>query len=138
MTHIEFPILSIDVGKKRVGIALLESEHASTSLKRIFNRETKIAEREILKLILQKNIKTVVAGLPLDANNLKTAQCLDVEQFCLRIKKRSNSKFHFVDEYLSSEEAKQQFSKDVRVDHHAAEIILRRFLSDNSFKASIA
>lgn len=99
-------------------------------LKRILPRESNRALDAILSLLKERQVQTVVAGLPLGAMQQRTPQCLEVEKFCRRIERRFTVTIRYVDEYLSSLEAEQKAGKKTtRVDDLAAEIILKRFLS---------
>lgn len=131
-------ILALDVGDSRVGTALGEegSNHATPYL--TFDRAKGHAESEILKIIKDRNIKTVVVGIPLTAGGQKTQQSEKVENFCRRLLKRAVLQIHYVDEHLTTEEAKQRLSlsgkneREARqkgvLDAVSASIILELFL----------
>ena len=132
MKAINYPIMSIDIGRKRVGLAIIFSSASRVAdYKTILSRESKKAETAILNLIKEKAVATLVAGLPLDAKNNKTEQCEDVERFCKRIQNGTSVNLIYIDEYLTSVEAMENSkrSKGQAVDDLAAEIILNRFLS---------
>ena len=99
-------------------------------LKRILPRESNKALDAILLLLKERQVQTVVAGLPLGAMQQRTPQCLEVEKFCRRIERRFPVTIRYVDEYLSSIEAEQKSGKKTtRIDDIAAEIIMKRFLN---------
>lgn len=108
------------------------------SIKKIWPRESNKALNNILALLIEKDVQTLVAGLPLGTKQQKTAQCEDIEKFCRRIERRAPLKVHYVDEYLSSVEAEEQSSSRKKpIDDIAAEIILRRFLIANGLLTNI-
>ena len=122
--------MSIDVGSKRVGIAIMQQQSGFADFKSILPREANKALNGIISLLQEKKIKTLVAGLPLGARQQRTPQCQDVEKFCRRIERRYPVKVQYVDEYLSSIEAEEQSSGlKARIDDDAAEIILKRFIA---------
>ncbi|MDZ4786384.1 MAG: Holliday junction resolvase RuvX [bacterium] len=132
-------ILSLDVGTKRVGLALTNEEGEFPFPFKTYNRAAGEAESKILLLLEQRGIELVVVGLPLNVKGDKTEQCKDVEKFCRRLSKRSKIKIEFVDEHLSSEEAKERLTEakggrisvsDLKasIDAAAAAVILEYYL----------
>ena len=127
-------ILGIDVGSKRVGTALADEKSPVAHPFRTFERAKYKAEQAIIGLIEQRDIKTVVVGLPLGADGSKNPACEAVENFCRRLLKRVNFELAYVDEYLSSDEAKQRLNKRIGrtnrgvIDSAAACIILQNYL----------
>lgn len=131
-------ILSLDVGEKRVGVALCPSGTLAIEPLRALKRGGGEAERVVLELIVTHAVDLVVAGLPLDARDQLTEQCENVQRFCRRVQKRSGVEVEYQDEYLSSEEAKEYLGLSGRearekrssgeIDSISAMIILRRFL----------
>ena len=127
-------ILGIDVGSKRVGTALADEKSPIANPFRTFDRAKYKAEQAIIELIEQRDIKSVVVGLPLSADGTKNPACSTVENFCRRLLKRVNFELTYVDEYLSSEDAKQRLNRRVGranrgvIDSAAACIILQNYL----------
>ena len=101
-------------------------------------------EKEILELLRQHQIETVVVGLPLDEQGQKTSQCLKIENFCSRLEQRASIRIVFVDEYCSSVEAEHRLSeagkkrklrsKKDMIDAGAAAIILQNHLDQMSYQ----
>lgn len=107
----------------------MEQLSGTADLKKILPKEANKALNQVLTILNEKNVKTLIAGLPLGAQRQRTPQCADVESFCRRIERRYKINTIYIDEYLTSNEAEQIVSgKQVRVDDIAAEIILKRFL----------
>lgn len=135
-------LLGIDVGEKRVGVALSNESETIASPLAAFNRAKAGAEKDIIALIAKHGIKIVVVGLPLSADGRRTEQCGDVENFCRRLLKRSEVEVRYVDEYLTSEDAKERLgirgsaSKKQRekglVDAMSASIILQNFIDERA------
>lgn len=129
--------LGLDVGDKRVGAALCDELEILASPFATFDRAQGRAEQEILKVATEKSLAGLVVGLPLSEDGSKNEQCLKVENFCRRLKRRLNLDIFFVDEYASSLEAEAKLSKRSRlrgskgraaIDAASAAIILQEFL----------
>lgn len=103
-----------------------------------FARAQGEAEKEILQLVNEHDIKVIVVGMPLDENNQPTKQCESVEAFCRRLAKRVKVEFVFVDEYCSSIEAQQiqkgkrkaksNVAERAQLDAMSAAILLQSYL----------
>lgn len=131
-------LLALDVGDKRVGIAMAaEGSFMATPHSTLLRAGGK-AERAILDLIAQHKVQHLVVGLPLSDSGEKNEQCLKVESFCRRLQKRVEIQIHFVDEYSSSYEAEEQLrrsgksgkrlKKEGLLDAASAAIILQTYL----------
>ena len=128
--------IAIDVGTKRVGLARSDDSNLLASPVGAFTRKGALVE--IISLLSAGGVEAVVVGLPLGERGEKTEQCLDVERFCRRIERRFKIKLIYVDEYLSSLEAREALgmaSKPGRrtrqtglVDAMSAKVILQSFL----------
>lgn len=126
-------VLAIDVGSKRVGIAIMDPALGLALPIGTFSRTGGVAEKEILKLIGERGVSDVVVGLPLNDDGSLGAFASQVKQFSKRIVRRSGVKCHFIDEYSSSEEAKEILGANVghrtqgRIDAMAATLILNAY-----------
>ena len=140
--------LALDIGDARIGVAKAAGLDATPAPVGTYKRANGVAERQILALIGQLEIRTLVAGMPLGEHSERTSQCESVERFCRRIEKRAGVAVEYVDEYGSTVEAEERFSearqgtsrrKAARarekgvIDALAAVTILERFL--NSLRA---
>lgn len=136
-------ILSLDVGDKRVGVALGTNNPRSLRPLGTFKRAKGLAEDKILEYIRQKELDQVVVGLPLSQDGAFTEQCTKIEQFCRRLHKRCSATFSFVDEYASSLEAEEKLIKfkggaramrgnKSDIDAAAAVLILESYFEDQA------
>ena len=130
-------IIGLDVGTKRVGIAISDPQCRYALPQKTVLRARGAAEAEILKLIAAHGVLLIVAGLPLGRDGSRNDQCLKVENFCRRLKKRANVEIAYVDEHLSSEDAKDKLRSAGRrqiapeeIDAVAASIILQGYLDE--------
>lgn len=131
-------ILALDIGDKRVGTALSDEHEKFAYPHQTFNRAKGQAEEQILALLKEKNIGTLVVGIPLGEHSEKNEQCLKVESFSRRIIRRYPVTLEFVDEYGSSLEAAERLGYSGRkqratrqkgiIDSVSASIILQSFL----------
>ncbi len=131
--------LGLDVGDKRVGTALAESEVKLASPHLIFDRAGGKAEREIIRLVGERSVNQIVVGLPLNEDGSLNEQCLKVQNFCRRLQKRLSIEIVYVDEYLSTVESEEKLAGKKRpprgkgrqkLDAVSATIILQRYLDD--------
>ncbi len=136
-------ILGLDVGAKRVGVALANPPYVKAEPFETYDRGSKQAETAILALIQQHSVEIVVIGLPLSEEGEISEQCADIKRFSERLQKRANIKIEYVDEWGSSLEAKealglpeqadQRTRKTGIIDRLAASIILQKFLNSKGF-----
>ena len=127
--------MALDVGTKRIGIAL------SDYLLMLANGHSYIAREPedkaieaIYKIAKENNVKKIVVGLPLNMDGTKGFQAEDCEKFVTKIK---NYDIIFEDERLTSDTAEENlrnkkidFRKDKGlVDIESACIILEQYLA---------
>ena len=130
-------LMGLDFGKARIGIAFsdimgfLATPHST--LKRT-NKEDDI--KYLTNLINEKNVDTVVIGLPFEMSGNKGEIANAVEEFANKLKESANVKIVFVDERLSSVEAEEQLKQTIKswekrkqlLDQVSASIILQTYL----------
>jgi len=131
-------ILSVDFGKKKVGLAISNSKHTiTTPLKNL--KRNKLFHENIQKLLLDYNVGAILIGLPL--NNDESLN--KISQFIVDISKNMDlylieNKIEipicFWDENFSSFEAEilvSDFYKGSKIDKFAAKIFLDDFIREN-------
>tara|TARA_B100002052_G_scaffold37222_1_gene29346 strand:+ start:193 stop:606 length:414 start_codon:yes stop_codon:yes gene_type:complete len=93
-------IVAIDFGKKRIGLAITDSEKIIASpLKTIDNNEI---FNFLRNLFLNEDIECVVLGDPKTKNNKHNELIKDVMKFYNKIKNEFHVPVHFVDERFTS------------------------------------
>ena len=132
-------ILGIDYGLKNVGFAIGEqiTNNCSTYFSKKFNNRKELIE-EIKNLITEWDIKTVVIGLPFNLDNSESEMSLEIRNFSKKLEKDINIKINFVDEKLTTYEARQimkdlnKNEKEIRKNNHglAAKLIVDSFLRE--------
>lgn len=130
-------ILALDIGKKRIGIAISDPLNMfSRGLPTIARLPEKQAVEEIINTINQNNVIKIIAGLPLNMNGTSGEQAEDVEEFIKLLKEKTDKEIILQDERLTSKLAKQiLITQNVSpsrnkglIDKKAAEIILQNYL----------
>ena len=132
-------ILGIDYGLKRVGFAVGEqiTNSCSTYFSKKFKNRKELVEK-IKNLITEWDINIIVIGLPLNMDNSESEMSLEIRNFSKKLEKDINIKINFVDEKLTTYEAKQ-IMKDLKKNKQyieknnhglAAKLILDSFMRD--------
>jgi putative Holliday junction resolvase len=137
---IRAPILAIDLGEKRVGIAVSDSLSISiTRLDALPRSSWKQLHRDVDNLVHRFDAQTVVIGLPLRLNGSTGAAASDVQSLAGKFARSLRVPVYLQDERLSSVEAEENLrAEGLRgdearrlVDSEAAAVILKDFLAGN-------
>ena len=127
-------ILALDVGDRRVGVALADSQIKIAVPYGYLERSDKIIQ-QITELMLDHGIDTLVVGYPRNQSGEATKQTELVEQFAEELAEiEIDADLVFQDESLSSVEAERRLGrvKDKgEIDAEAASIILQDYLEQN-------
>ncbi|CAN5729413.1 Holliday junction resolvase RuvX [soil metagenome] len=140
-------ILSIDYGKRRIGLAVSDPTRTIASpLTTLTRRGGKRPPwAELQKLIAEQEVSEIVIGLPLDLAGEEGEWASEVRVFGEQVKRRTGLPVHWVDERMSSVQAERavrgmglkrsQREEKGRVDAAAAAILLRLFLDGSRIEA---
>ena len=137
---ISAPVLAIDLGEKRVGIAVSDALSISiTRLGALPRTNWKQLLRDVDNLIQRFDAQTVVIGLPLRLNGSSGDAALEVRRVAKKFARSLRVPVYLQDERLSSVEAEQSLrakghGRDqlpALVDSESAAVILRDFLVDD-------
>lgn len=137
---IRAPVLALDLGSKRVGVAV--SDSLSISIKRldaIQRTNWKQLLRDVEELALRFDAKTLVIGLPLKLNGSSGDAALVARETAIKFARSLKLPVYLQDERLSSAEAEGNLrdagvlAADIgkQVDSEAAALILRDFLASD-------
>ena len=130
-------ILGIDVGDKRIGVAVTDPLQITAQGVMTLKRKTRDDDLEAFRdLIAKYEIKKVVAGLPLNMDGSESAQTRKTVNFCQFIKKRLDVEIIYIDERLTSSWSEKvlnegNVSRENRkdyIDMLAAQIILQSYM----------
>ena len=136
-------ILALDIGLKRVGVAISDkSEKIATPLCTL-NFEDVIEFRPSFEEVLQDyDVEMIVCGLPKSLSGEENAQAKNIRKIASRIAERTKMQIDFFDERLSSSEAKRYlkemgFSNRAmrgKIDSVAAQFFLQTYLDNKKQK----
>lgn len=135
-----YKIMALDVGTKRIGIALSDYLLMLADGHSYIKREPEAdAIEQIEKIAKENNVKKIVVGLPYNMDGTQGAQAQDCKDFASKI---HNYDIVFEDERLTSDTAEENlrmrkidFRKDKGlVDVESARIILEQHLAGSKQK----
>lgn len=130
-------IVALDVGLKRIGVAISPDGKIALPVGAILRRGRKQAARDVSKYINEFGADIVVAGIPLGGSS-EDEMRRRIEHFVSLLELDNNIKVIFQDEAGSSYEAKELMRGDIkqkrdgRIDSIAASLILQRWLDSRS------
>jgi len=134
-------VLGIDLGERRIGIALSDPTRALArplpTLKRRARKRMPV--RAIVDLVEEHGVTDVVVGLPLSLSGEENEWCAVVRETGDRIAERSSRPVHYIDERMTSVRAERaartktglprhKREEKGRVDAAAAVLILQMWL----------
>ncbi len=134
---IRAPVVALDLGEKRVGIAVSDALSISISrLDALPRTNWKQLLRDVDKVVRRFDAQTVVIGLPLRLNGSCGDSALEARAAARKFARSLDVAVYLQDERLTSREAKQNLRVEghnphqvaARVDSEAAAVILRDFL----------
>ena len=129
--------LGLDIGDKRIGVAISDPEEILASPLAIITREDdKKAIDDIIKLVDQHNVERIVVGLPYSLDGSIGGQANKVMDFAERLSKHTRASMEMWDERLSTvaverllrETGNKKARKKARLDAAAAAFILQGYL----------
>ena len=127
-------ILAVDYGTKRLGVAMgADREMLFSKTLEVSSEEQAI--EELTRLINQEEIGTLIFGLPLRLDGSEREEARGVRRFAARVAEGKHLPVVFVDERLSSEEARsilreqEVTEKEMRgkIDKIVAELLLEQY-----------
>jgi len=133
-------ILSLDVGEKRIGLALSDpTELLATPLTTIVSRGNLIDVKTILDIAAQHDVGEIIVGLPISLSGHQGEQAKSVSKFIKALAKTTTIPLRSLDERYSSVEAKnllkdsgiQPSRNKSHIDATAAAVILQSYLDSN-------
>ena len=129
-------VIGIDFGLSKVGIAISDpSRIISMPLETIRYKNQKELVEVLKKIALEKNVKTLVIGYPLNMNYKENNMTEIIDKFKI-VMENNDFEIHLEDERLSSQYAKKiMIQQDIKtgknkemVDVLSASIILQTYL----------
>ena len=130
-------VMGIDFGEVKIGIAISDPLKIISSPYLTINRKkTPDYITEIKKIVLEKEVESIVVGYPLTLSGNRSKQTQNTEKFINQLEIDLDAMIFKCDERLSSQEA-QRYLKEQgikigynkeKVDQISASIILNQFL----------
>lgn len=139
---VEFPILGIDYGQKRIGLAITDSKGivASPLTKIEFTRNRGLEEitNEITEIFKTNRCRSLLIGKPQAFEKTHNKIVKKIEEFAETLERKLEIKAYFIDESFSTRQAQNMLlslgqggkkSRD-KIDEMAATLFLQKFLNN--------
>ncbi|MBM0743798.1 Holliday junction resolvase RuvX [Phormidium sp. CLA17] len=131
--------LGLDVGKKRIGVAGCDGTGLiAFGIETIEHRSFKTTLEQLQELVTDRQVNVLVVGLPYSMDGSLGSQARQVQKFATAIAHELNLPVEYVDERLTSFEAKEMLKAEGipatrqkgLIDRKAAAIILQQWLDE--------
>lgn len=133
-------LLGLDVGDKRVGVAVSHSEVLASEYKTLEQKEEIFSQ--ILAICQKEDVEKIIVGLPIGTSGQEESQAKKVRQFVETLQRKTNLPVVLENETLTTLEAEQILRDEgltiaqakERVDQLSAKLILQQYLERQSLK----
>lgn len=135
--------IGIDVGEKRIGIAVSDPLNIiAQGLEVVDRSDEKALLKRLESLIKEYDTLKIIIGMPLNMNGSKGASAKMAEDFASLLKTRLHADIELIDERLTTKEGSRvllegDISRKKRklcIDKIAAQLILQTYLDKNAQK----
>ena len=128
-------VLSLDIGKKRIGLAYCDALFITVSLLPAVRRTIDYKEIEIFQRHIDNlNITGIIFGIPLDENGNMTTQAKDCMEYGDLINRSIKLPFNYINEHSSTWESINTYGikkdKSGLIDSYSAKIILEQWIQE--------
>ena len=127
-------IVAFDFGEKKIGVAVGQtSTYTSSPLQVIFNNHDKVNWNEISILLEEWKPELILVGKPLNMDGTDSEIMMKVDAFYKKLESLYDAKFEYVDERLTTFEAKDILKENNvdTVDANAAKILIDNWFNIN-------
>ena len=127
-------IVAFDFGTKKIGVAVGQpATYTSSPLQIIINKDNKVNWSEISILLNEWNPELIIVGKPLNMDGTDSEIMKQVEKFYEKLKNTFDVNLEYIDERLTTFEAKQILEDtDIdQVDANAAKILIDNWFEMN-------
>lgn len=134
-------ILALDLGDKRIGVALSDPTQTLASPHTIIERVSdEQAIRDILKIATENKVNLIIVGLPRSMDGSIGHQAEKVQSFTGQLEKQTTIPIEYCDERfttvtamrLKQESSAKKLKRKTRFDAMAAAIILQEYLDEQA------
>lgn len=123
-------VLAMDVGERRVGLALGDPRTGVAFPLQVLERRDFEADAEAVRRLAEEyGVKEMVVGLPLLLDGREGSQARAARDYGARMAERLSLPVTFWDERFSTREAERRGARDSRADAVAASLILESYLA---------
>ena len=128
-------VLSLDIGKKRIGLAYCDALFITVSPLPAVRRTIDYKEIEIFQRHIDNlNITGIIFGIPLDENGNMTTQAKDCMEYGNLINKSIKLPFNYINEHSSTWESINTYGikkdKSGLIDSYSAKVILEQWIKE--------
>ena len=127
-------IVAFDFGTKKIGVAVGQTAtYTSSPLKVILNKDDKVNWNEISSLLNEWKPELIIIGKPLNMDGTDSEIMKQVERFYQKLKKIYDTNYEYIDERLTTFEARQilEDTNINNVDANAAKILIDNWFEMN-------
>ena len=127
-------IVAFDFGTKKIGVAVGQTAtYTSSPLQIIINKDNKVNWSEISILLNEWNPELIIVGKPLNMDGTDSEIMKQVEKFYEKLKHTYDVNLEYIDERLTTFEAKQilEYTDIDQVDANAAKILIDNWFEMN-------
>ena len=127
-------VISFDFGTKKIGVAVGQTETKTSSpLQIVFSKNNSVNWDEIESIVNEWKPNLILVGKPLNMDGSDSDMMEKVDIFYKKLEKISKIPCEYVDERLTSFEAREsltEINKDL-IDAHAAKILIDQWFNNN-------
>ena len=127
-------IVAFDFGTKKIGVAVGQTAtYTSSPLQVVLNKDDKVNWNEISTLLNEWKPELIIIGKPLNMDGTDSEIMKQVERFYQKLKKIYDTNFEYIDERLTTFEARQilEDTNINNVDANAAKILIDNWFEMN-------
>ena len=127
-------IVAFDFGTKKIGVAVGQtSTYTSSPLQIILSKDNKVNWNEIIILLNEWKPDLIIVGKPLNMDGTDSEIMKQVERFYQKLKKIYDTNYEYIDERLTTFEARQilEDTNINNVDANAAKILIDNWFEMN-------
>ena len=126
-------ILAFDFGTKKIGVAVGQtSTFTSSPLQVISSKDNKVNWNEIIIRLDEWKPELIIVGKPLNMDGTDSEIMKEVDRFFLKLKNIYDAKYEYIDERLTTFEARQILEdRNSLVDASAAKILIDNWFEQN-------
>ena len=127
-------IVAFDFGTKKIGVAVGQTAtYTSSPLQVVLNKDDKVNLNEISTLLNEWKPELIIIGKPLNMDGTDSEIMKQVERFYQKLKKIYDTNYEYIDERLTTFEARQilEDTNINNVDANAAKILIDNWFEMN-------